>query len=112
MAPSRLCSASILCGALRKAGVPASGASLRTFESVMAIVCDVLRISGFCRMPVRGGDKALPLCNPKVRVGLMPDSHNAICESRGCLRIPLDGDWPEPASGGSSDRGAFHKMPH
>src|SRR5882757_2695484 len=66
----------------------------------------------FVRMPVWGGDKALPLCNPKVRVGLMPDSHNAICESCWRLRIPLDGDWPEPD--GSRRRGptAFDKIPY
>src|SRR5260221_13140712 len=66
----------------------------------------------FVRMPVWSGDKALPLCNAKVRVGLMPDSHNAICESCGRLRIPLDGDWPEPADGRSRGRTAFNKMPY
>src|SRR3954471_12132293 len=40
MAPSKACSASILCGAVRYAGVAGSGASFRTFESVRAMTLD------------------------------------------------------------------------
>src|ERR1035437_658590 len=88
MAPSRACSASILYGELRNAGVPASGASLRTFESNVAMVLDcswTLADAG------RGADKAPLPSTAKAPTRLMPDSHNARWESRRCGRLALDG---------------------
>src|ERR1044072_7615766 len=76
MAPSSCCSASILCGAVRYAGVAGSGVSFRTFESVKAMRLDssgnfVVLAGG------AGRDKALARYEAKAGTRLMPDSHNA-----------------------------------
>src|SRR6185295_11923830 len=90
MAPSSCCSASILCGAVRYAGVAGSGASFRTFESVKAMTLDgspnfVVLASG------AGRDKALARYEAKAGTRLMPDSHNAAKQTGSTLESALDG---------------------
>src|ERR1051325_9024379 len=73
MAPSRACSASILCGAVRYAGVAGSGASFSTFESVRAMTLDGspdFVVPGILRL--RGAIKRSAAAERKLERALCP----------------------------------------
>src|SRR5258708_23377990 len=96
IAPNRLCSASILCGALRKAGVPASGASLRTFESDVAMGRDCSLDWGVLWIPVgkRAAIKRQSRGERKRQQALCPIHTMGAGESRQCDGLVLDGIPP------------------
>src|ERR1700722_1712419 len=92
MAPSRACSASMLCGALRNAGAPASGASFRTFESNRAMGPDyAFRFGRYLDLWSRAAIKRLSRGKRKHPAALCPIHTMPIGISRPCGGFALDG---------------------